>query len=234
MCGRIILFSAPHVLAEKFYLDMLPELLPRYNIAPSSNIPGVVANPRSDGRLVKMFRWGLVPPWSPNPDGGAKMINARSETVLDKPSFREAFLARRCLIPVDGFYEWQKRDGLKQPFLFRRKDHGIFALAGLWEHWEYPGGKELETCTILTTTANSTMRPIHHRMPVILPEKDWKVWLDLSHDKTEQLTELLRPCAADILLAHSVTQLVNKPAFDQPECLLPVWDDTPGQMNMFE
>jgi len=120
MCGRIILFSAPHVLAEKFYLDMLPELLPRYNIAPSSDIPGVVANPRSDGRLVKMFRWGLVPPWSPNPDAGAKMINARSETVLEKPSFREAFLARRCLIPVDGFYEWQKRDGLKQPFLFHR------------------------------------------------------------------------------------------------------------------
>jgi putative SOS response-associated peptidase YedK len=234
MCGRIVLFSAPHVLAEKFYLDMLPDLLPRYNIGPSSNIAGVVANPRSDGRMVRMFRWGLVPPWSPDPDVGAKMINARSETVLEKPSFREAFLARRCLIPVDGFYEWQKRDGVSQPFLFRPKDQGVFALAGLWENWEYPGERKLETCTILTTAANSTMRPIHHRMPVILPEKDWKVWLDLSRKKAEQLTTLLQPCASDVLLAHPVSRQVNKPAFDQPECLEPVWDDPRGQMNMFE
>ncbi len=234
MCGRIILSSAPHVLAEKFFLDMVPDLLPRYNIAPASDIAGVVTNPHSDGRLVKMFRWGLVPPWNPGPEVGAKMINARSETVLEKPSFREAFTSRRCLIPVDGFYEWQKRDGAKQPYLFWRKDRSVFALAGLWERWEYPGDRKLETCTILTTTANSTMRPIHHRMPVVLPEKDWKIWLDLSPDKAGQLTKLLRPCAADVLLAHPVTRLVNKPDFDQPECLLPVWDDPQGQMNLFD
>ncbi len=234
MCGRIILTSAPHVLAEKFFLDMVPDLMPRFNIAPTSDIAAVVPNPRSEGRLLKMFRWGLVPPWSPGPEVGAKMINARSETVLEKPSFREGFTSRRCLVPVDGFYEWQKRDGIKQPFLFRKKDRGILALAGLWAHWEYPGGRQLNTCTILTTAANSTMRPIHHRMPVILPEKDWKIWLDLPPDKAETLTEMLQPCAADILLAHPVTTRVNSPAFDTPECLTPVWDDPRGQMNMFE
>jgi len=234
MCGRIILTSAPHILAEKFFLDMVPEVVPRFNIAPASDIAGVVANPRSVGRLVRMFRWGLVPPWSSGPEVGAKMINARSETVLEKPSFKEAFLGRRCLIPVDGFYEWQKREDGKQPFLFRRKDHSVFALAGLWEQWKDKEGRELETCTILTTAANATMRPIHQRMPVVLPESDWKAWLDLPADQAKQLMKLLRPCAPDVLLAHPVTRQVNKPAFDQPDCLEPVWDDPEGQMNLFD
>lgn len=234
MCGHIILFSAPHVLAEKFFLDEVPVLSPRYNIAPASDIAGVVPNPRSVGRLVKMFRWGLVPPWSKGSEVGVKMINARSETVLEKPSFREAFLARRCLVPVDGFFEWQKRENGKQPFLFRRKDQTVFALAGLWEKWQDDQGQPLETCTILTTTANSTMRPIHHRMPVVLPEAGWKDWLDLPGDKADHLLKLLRPSSPDILLAHPVTRKVNKPAFDQPECLEPVWDDPQGQMNLFD
>ncbi len=234
MCGRIILTSAPHVLTEKFFLDMVPEVVPRFNIAPASDIAGVVANPRSVGRLIRMFRWGLVPPWSSGPEVGAKMINARSETVLEKPSFKEAFLGRRCLIPVDGFYEWQKREDGKQPFLFRRKDHSVFALAGLWEQWKDKEGRELKTCTILTTAANATMRPIHQRMPVVLPESDWKAWLDLPADQAKQLMKLLRPCAPDVLLAHPVTRQVNKPAFDQPDCLEPVWDDPEGQMNLFD
>ena len=234
MCGRIVLSSAPHVLAEKFYLDMVPDLLPRYNIPPATDIAAVVPNPRTEGRLVRMFRWGLVPPWSPGPEVGAKMINARSETVLEKPSFREAFRQRRCLIPVDGFYEWQKRDKARQPFLFRRKDRTVFALAGIWEQWEYPGGRRLDSCSILTTSANGTMRPVHHRMPVILPEKDWKLWLDLAPDKAETLAGLLKPCANDVLLAHPVSPRVNKPAYDRPECLDPVWDDPRGQMNLFD
>lgn len=234
MCGRIILSSAPHVLAEKFFLDMVPDLQPRYNIAPTTDIAAVVPNPDTTGRLIRMFRWGLVPPWSPGPEIGVKMINARSETVLEKPSFREAFTRRRCLIPVDGFYEWQKRDKLRQPYLFRKKDQSVFALAGLWEQWEYPGGRQLDTCSILTTSANGTMRPIHHRMPVILPEKDWKIWLDLTPENADTLTKLLKPCANDILLAHPVSPRVNKPAFDSPACLEPVWDDPQGQMNLFE
>jgi putative SOS response-associated peptidase YedK len=234
MCGRIILSSAPHLLVEKFYLDEVPDLGPRYNIAPASDIACVVPNPRTVGRLIRMFRWGLVPPWSKGPEVGAKMINARSETVREKPSFREAFLARRCLVPVDGFYEWQKREDGKQPFLFRRKDKEVFALAGLWEKWQDDQGKELETCTILTTAANSVMRPIHHRMPVVLPEENWKAWLDLPGDQAKQLLKLLRPCAADVLMAYPVTREVNRPAFDRPECLEPVWDDPQGQMNLFE
>ncbi len=233
MCGRIVLSSAPHVLAEKFFLDMVPDLLPRYNIPPTTNIAGIVPNPSSAGRLVRMFRWGLVPPWSTGPEVGPKMINARSETVRDKPSFHAAFASRRCLVPVDGFYEWQKRGKVRQPFLFRRRDGDLMALAGLWEKWEYPGGRLLESCTILTTAANSVMRPVHHRMPVILPAGDWKLWLDLENDQTEQLTSLLQPCPPEILTAHPVSTRVNKPDFDRPECLEPIWDDPGGQMNLF-
>ena len=234
MCGRIILSSPPHVLVEKFFLDMVPDLVPRYNIAPASDIAAVVPNPRSSGRLLKMFRWGLVPPWSVGPEVGAKMINARGESVLEKPSFRDAFTSRRCLIPVDGFYEWQKRGPLKQPFLFRRRDRNVFALAGLWEHWEYPGGRQLESCTILTTAANSVMRPIHHRMPVVLSARDWKQWLETPPDQAAQLTRLLKPCTADVLQAIPVSPRVNRPEFDNPECLAPVWDDPRGQMNLFD
>jgi putative SOS response-associated peptidase YedK len=233
MCGRIVLSSAPHVLAEKFYLDMVPDLLPRYNIPPTTNIAAVVPNPHSEGRLVRMFRWGLVPPWSKGPEVGARMINARSETVRDKPAFHKAFAHRRCLIPVDGFYEWQKRGKEKQPFLFRRRDGDVMALAGLWEKWEYPGGRELETCTILTTAANSVMRPIHHRMPVVLPERDWKIWLDLDADQAQRLHALLEPCPAELLVAHPVSPQVNRPQFDGPACLEPIWDDRGGQMNLF-
>jgi len=135
---------------------------------------------------------------------------------------------------VDGFYEWQKREDGRQPFLFRRKDRSVFALAGLWEQWKDEEGRDLETCTILTTAANATMRPIHQRMPVVLPESDWKAWLDLPADQAKQLMKLLRPCAPDVLLAHPVTRQVNKPAFDQPGCLEPVWDDPEGQMNLFD
>jgi putative SOS response-associated peptidase YedK len=234
MCGRIILTSAPHVLAEKFVLDRVPEVIPRFNIAPGSDIAAVVANPRTVGRLLKMFRWGLVPPWSKGPEIGAKMINARSETVPEKPAFRKAFRARRCLIPVDGFYEWQKRPAGKQPFLFRRQDGSPFALAGLWENWEGGQGPALQTCTILTTGANRLMQPVHHRMPVILDAKDWQAWLEMPDDQAKQLVQLLKPCAPDVLLCHPVSTKVNQPAYDQPECLEPVGDDPPGQMDLFE
>ena len=233
MCGRIVLSVAPHRIAEEFFLDMVPEILPRYNIAPTQDIAAVLPNPHSAGNLVQKLRWGLVPHWSQGPDPAARLINARSETVMDKSSFRDSFRERRCLIPVNGFYEWQKRDGTPQPFLFQRRDKGLFALAGIWDRWEYPGGRQLNSCTILTTAANPVMRPIHHRMPVILPRRDWEMWLRLEPAQAETLTGLLKPLAGDDLLAAPVTRAVNRPDFDEPRCLEPIWDDPGGQLNLF-
>ncbi len=233
MCGRIVQSVAPHLIAEQFFLDNVPDMLPRYNIAPTQDITAVVPNPHSEGRLAATFRWGLVPHWSPHNDSGARLFNARGETVLEKSSFRDSFRERRCLIPVNGFYEWQKRGDGRQPFLFQKKDKGLFALAGIWDRWEYPGGKELNSCTILTTAANPVMRPIHHRMPVILPRGDWELWLRLDPQQAENLQGLLKPLATDDLLAVPVSRQVNKPDFDEPECLAPIWDDPGGQLNLF-
>ena len=233
MCGRINLTAAPHVLAERFYLDMVPDLEARYNIAPGQDIAAVVPNPRSEGRLLRRFRWGLVPPWSKDPRTGPKLINARSESVREKPAFREAFARRRCLVPVNGFYEWQKDGKASRPYLFRRRDSGVFALAGIWESWEYPGQQVLETCSILTTGANAVMRPIHHRMPVIVPEADWRLWFSLDEAQQDAVAALLQPAPADLLITHPVTSRVNSPAFDDPACLEPVDDDRKGQLNLF-
>lgn len=233
MCGRITLSSAPHALAETFFLDRVPEVEPRFNISPGQEIGAVVAGAESTGRLFRMLGWGLVPPGTRDPRTGPKLINARSETVAEKQSFADSFAARRCLIPVTGFYEWKKEGTVRQPYLFRRKDGGLFALAGLWADWEYPGGQALHTCTILTTAANSLMRPIHHRMPAILPAEQWKFWLDLPAQKADLLLEMLNPSPSGDLLAHPVTPRMNRPDFDGPECLDPVRNDRGGQLPLF-
>jgi len=233
MCGRIVQSVAPHEVAEEFFLDNVPDILPRYNIAPTCDITAVVPNATSVGRLARMFRWGLVPHWSPHADSSVRMINARSETILGKTSFADSFRARRCLIPVNGFYEWQKRGTDRQPFLFQMRHKGLFALAGIWDRWEYPGCKVLNSCTILTTAASAVMRPIHHRMPVILPREDWEPWLRLAADRAAELTELLKPLANDDLVAMPVDRAVNRPDFDNPNCLTPIWDDPVGQLNLF-
>ena len=236
VCGRINLTSAPHVLAEKFYLDMIPELEPRYNIAPSQAVAAVVPNPLSPGRLLRMFRWGLEPSWRQTDQRTTAPINARSETVRDKPTFREAFARRRCLIPVNGFYEWQQRPGGVQPWLFRQPDHGVFALAGLWETPDESatGEPKAGTCAILTTRANRVMRPIHHRMPVILAEADWGRWLELPPAGLDELAAMLRPAPTDQLLTHPVDRRVNRPDWDEPDCLAAVPDDSDDQLNLFD
>lgn len=234
MCGRIVLSVAPHRIAEEFFLDMVPETAPRWNIAPTQDILGVVPNPASEGNVARPFRWGLVPHWSEGPDTAARMINARSETVLEKGAFRESFRQRRCLVPVDGFYEWQKRPDGKQPFVFRRRGGDLFALAGIWDRWEYPGGKVLESCSILTTAANGIMRPVHHRMPVILDPAVWTDWLRTPADQAEDLRGLLAPAPSGILRAAPVSRQVNSPSCDEPSCVEPIWDDPGGQMNLFE
>jgi len=234
MCGRIVLSSSPRILAEMFHLDVLPDLVARYNIAPMSDIAAMVRHPGSDGLELRLMRWGLVPSWAEDSDLGARKINARSETARDKPAFRDAFARRRCLIPVDAFYEWKRLAGRKQPYVFQARDGAPLTLAGLWESWPNPAGGRLETCTIMTTTANGIMAPIHQRMPVILPAGDRELWLDLDAGKQDQLAALLRPCSDELLAAHPVSDEVNRPTFDEPACLEPVdLPDEPDQLDLF-
>lgn len=233
MCGRIVLSSPPAVIAARFFLDAVPELAARYNICPGTDIAAIVPNPLSEGNLLRTLNWGLQPPWERDPDKSPKLINARSETVAGKAAFKEAFRQRRCLVPVDGFYEWQRRPEGNQPFYFSGKDGAPLALAGLWERHEYPGKRILESCTILTTAANKLMRPVHHRMPVILPEEDWKFWLRLEPEKSESLLEKLIPAPEDLLRSWPVSREVNRPAHDDPSCIEKIWDDRGGQLNLF-
>lgn len=232
MCGRINLTSAPHVLAERFYLDLAPDLVPRYNIAPGTDIAAVTADPRAEHRVLRAMRWGLVPPWDEGPGAGRPLINARGETARAKPAFREAFARRRCLIPVNGFYEWRQGGVPQRPFLFHRPDAEVFALAGLWETRREADGREVDTCAIVTTAANAIMRPIHHRMPVILPAADWRLWCDLPEASLDEVAGLLKPAPADLLLAHPVSRRVNSPSCDDPACLEDV-DDAGGQLGLF-
>ena len=158
MCGRIVLKSPASQIAAQFDLPAAPPpLAPRYNIAPTQPVLAVRAD-TADGRRADLLPWGLIPPWSPDPTVGAKMFNARSETVAEKPAFREAFAQRRCVVPVDGFYEWRKVGKGRHPHYFSRTDGRLLALAGLWERWEYPGGKVIESCSVLTTEANQLLR----------------------------------------------------------------------------
>ena len=227
MCGRFTQRLSWAELHELMDLIGPPRnLRPRYNVAPSQDV--AVVRAADGGRNLSMLRWGLIPAWAKDPAIGYRLINARSETVPEKPSFRSAYRRRRCLIPADGFYEWQRLGKIRQPWLFGLRDGAPFALAGLWERWTVPEGAELtgslaelgpgdpvETCTILTTAANETVAPVHGRMPVILPRDACDPWLagdDVS----------LAPYAPDAMTAHPVSTLVNRPANDEPRCVEPV------------
>jgi len=222
MCGRFALISPVDTILETFEVDTtaldVSRIAPRYNVAPTQPVLAVRSTAVSDQRELTLFRWGLIPSWAQDMKMGARMINARSETVAEKPAFRAAFKRRRCLIPADGFYEWQKQNGGKQPLYIRLRDQRPFALAGLWEVWHSPDGSELETCTILTTTPNELMETIHNRMPVILDSEDYDDWL---HPGTNPQTalHLLRPYPADEMIAYPVSPHVNSPAHDDPACI---------------
>ncbi|MFO0906092.1 MAG: SOS response-associated peptidase [Pirellulales bacterium] len=220
MCGRFTLHSNPNILAAEFDLTDFPLLNPRYNIAPMQPL---VALRRDDAgeRTVALLKWGLVPSWADDPKIGNRMINARSETVAEKPAFRAAFRRRRCLVPADGYYEWRKVGKGKQPYLIYDARQRPFAMAGLWEAWEAPDGSVVETCTLLTTSANPRLCPLHDRMPVILAEPDRTVWLD-PHASSPTLQALLRPAPEDVLEFHPVSTLVNSPLHESAECLEPV------------
>ena len=169
--------SQPNLLVRQFSLDTSADLVPRYNIAPTQQVP--VIRLRADAsRELSLLRWGLVPSWAQDPSIGQRMINARAETVASKPSYRAAFRRRRCLVPADGYYEWQKAGRAKQPYYIRLRDEPLFAMAGLWEQWHDTGGELWETFAIITTEANQATRAIHDRMPVILSQQDYAQWLD--------------------------------------------------------
>ena len=216
MCGRYTQTHSGSDLAAAFQLTTEPAPPPRYNIAPSQPVCAVIA-----GREYRIFQWGLVPSWAKDYKIGYRLINARSETAAEKPSFRAAFKRRRCLIPADGFYEWQRtaNNRKKQPFYIHLRDRPVFALAGLWEQWKSGDGSYLETCTILTTAPNELMEPIHNRMPVIVPVADYDRWLTAAPD---QVQPLMKPYNADEMEAYPVSTLVNSPQNDGPDCTVPL------------
>ncbi len=219
MCGRFTLFEPDTILAREFGVSGLPPRTPRYNIAPSQSVAAIRAAPAGSGRELALLRWGLIPSWSKDPAIGNRLINARAETVREKPSYRSAFKRHRCLIPANGFYEWQRQERGKQPFYVRMRDGHLFAFAGLWDRWE--GGEEaaVESCTILTTVANSTLAPIHDRMPVILPPGEYARWLDSSLEDTDSLANLLVPFPAEEMDAFPVSPRVNAPSVDNEGCI---------------
>lgn len=221
MCGRYTLATDPWKLAELLELEQAPELRPRYNIAPTQAVAALRLNDRGRRELVRL-RWGLVPSWAKDPAMGNKLINARAETVAGKPAFRAAFKRRRCLLPADGFYEWKRLDGGKQPYRIHLADGGPFCFAGLWEHWRGADEQTLETCTIITTAANATVSPLHDRMPVILDPADYGLWLDVDGAGPDDLQALLEPYPAGAMAAYPVSPRVNNPRHDAPDCVAPV------------
>ena len=218
MCGRFALLAPGESLAEQFLLDSILALTPRYNIAPTQPVTAVRLNPHSQNREWTVLHWGLIPSWAKDMKFSSRMINARAETVADKPAFRAAFKRRRCLIPADGFYEWQKLNGRKQPMYIHARDGRPLALAGLWESWQSADGSEIESCTIVTTEPNELMAPIHNRMPVIIEPEDYSMWLDPGPQPADAL-HLLRPYPAAKMAAYPVSSLVNSPRNDNPKCI---------------
>lgn len=219
MCGRFSQSKSAETIAQVFQVNNVPALTPRYNIAPTQQIQTILQNAEQSQREFQMLHWGLIPSWAKDPKMGARMINARAETVTEKPSFRAAFKQRRCLILADGFYEWQQQEKKKQPFYFRMNDEHPFAFAGLWEHWKSGDGEVINSCTILTTEPNDLMRPVHNRMPVIIDPKDYDLWLDTEVKKPELLQPLLHPYSAEEMTAYPVSTKVNKPVNDSAELI---------------
>ena len=222
MCGRFALATEKNILEMLYQLEIRSDfdLQPRFNIAPSQQIVALRRFPQSGEKELVNLKWGLVPFWSEDETSGSRLINARSETVDEKRTFRNAYKKRRLLIPVSGFYEWKKEEGAKQPYYITRKDGQPFSLAGLWERWE-KSGTPLESCTILTTTPNVLLAALHKRMPVIIPRRAYKYWLDPGTESAS-LKELLVPYPAAELTFHPVSRLVNSPANDSSDMVEPL------------
>jgi putative SOS response-associated peptidase YedK len=218
MCGRYTVTSAPEALRALFRYEEQPNFPSRYNVAPTQ--PIAVVRLFEGKRQFALMRWGLLPSWVKDPKAFSLIVNARGESVIDKPAFRAAMKYRRCLIPADGFYEWRATDGgRKQPFYVHAKSGEPLAFAGLWETWTGPNGEELDTATIVTTRANRTLSPIHDRMPVIVPPEAFDLWLDGAHADAKTAEALIAPAPDDLLEAYPVSTAVNRTANDNPKLL---------------
>jgi putative SOS response-associated peptidase YedK len=221
MCGRYTLTTDLKQVAKRFdaAADEIPAVSPRYNIAPTQNV--IVVS--DDGkRTIKQMRWGLIPSWAKDPAIGNRMINARSETLAEKPAFRAALKKRRCIIPADGFYEWQKLGKMKQPMRIVLKSGQPFGFAGLWERWQSPEGEEVLSCTIITTAANELLKAVHDRMPVILTRDAEAAWLNPNIQETEKLLALLKQFPSDELEFYPVSREVNSPQIDERRNIEPI------------
>ena len=241
MCGRYTLTTPLEALRHLFDFAESPNLEPRYNIAPTQSVPVVRAG--AGRRSLGMMRWGLVPGWAKDISIASRMINARGETVADKPAFREAFRSRRCLVPADGYYEWRKEDGRRQPYRVTRRDGVPMAFAGLWERWKARGdsggenpvsaGDLVETFSIVTTAASESVGTLHDRMPVVIEPDDFETWLTTSGEELEPLRTLLRPAAISFAITR-VSMHVNAVRHDDPQCIAPeearAADAAPGEL----
>jgi putative SOS response-associated peptidase YedK len=232
MCGRFTLRSPASVIAAHFGLFDVPPFSPRFNIAPSQPVPVVrlrTEEPSPPQREWAWLHWGLIPSWAKEESIGNRMINARAESVAEKPAYRAPFRRHRCLVVADGFYEWRQADRHKQPYYIRMRDHRPFAFAGLWDHWAGPQRKTIESCVILTTAANAILRPLHDRMPVILAAAEYARWLDPHVQEPAELTPLLDPYPAEEMMAYLVDARVNSPRRDDPSCIEPVPEEAQQQ-----
>ncbi len=223
MCGRFVQVSSPDLLVERFGVDdVATPAQPSYNVAPRATVYGVRDRVKDDDRrrYLSGLRWGLVPSWAKDPKAGDRMINARAESLADKPAYQRAFQRHRCLVPAEGFYEWQRRGGRKQPMFIHRRDGEPMAFAGLWAAWrdaKDPDADWLRTCAIVTTNANDSLAPLHDRMPVVLEARDWDRWLDPAVDDVVGLRQLLVAASNDLLVAYPVGTAVNSADNDGPE-----------------
>lgn len=218
MCGRYTLSTDAETLVAEFGIDDLASWTPRFNIAPSQLAAALVLS--SDRLKAARLHWGLVPGWAKDKKISARLINARAETVAEKPSFRAAFARRRCLVLADGYYEWVKRGESKQAMYFTRDDRRPFAFAGLWESWQDADTEPLHSCTIITCAANDDIQALHHRMPVVLEKSDYDTWLRGAVDRATHI-ELLKPAANGVFSAIPVSNFVNAPSHEGPDCIAP-------------
>ena len=227
MCGRFALAIGAYEAQVAFPTFIFPDAMPeRYNIAPGQP---VLALPNTGEKRPQMCKWGLIPPWAKDPKMGSRLINARSETLSEKPSFRSAYKRRRCIVPATGFYEWQRqKEGQKVPMYIALQSGQPFGFAGLWETWFSPDGSELDTCTIITTEPNTLTADIHSRMPVILPPESYSEWL--SPNERNDLQDLLKPFPAEAMTAHAVSPRVNAPTNDDSDCIKPAMPPEQGTL----